>query len=88
LFYLTLGVAIVVYVLIRYIVRTPFGLTLQGVRDEPVRMSSLGSTSRSTGRSPSVSPRSSPRSPESSTRGGAARSLPATPISRRRSTSS
>ena len=30
------------YVLIRYIVRTPFGLWLQGVRDEPVRMSSLG----------------------------------------------
>jgi branched-chain amino acid transport system permease protein len=31
-----------VYVLIRYIVRTPFGLTLQGVRDEPIRMGSLG----------------------------------------------
>ena len=26
----------------RYIVRTPFGLTLQGIRDDPVRMSSLG----------------------------------------------
>jgi branched-chain amino acid transport system permease protein len=42
LYYIALGVAIAVYVLIRYIVRTPFGLTLQGVRDEPIRMSSLG----------------------------------------------
>jgi branched-chain amino acid transport system permease protein len=31
-----------VYAAIKYIVRTPFGLTLQGVRDDPVRMSSLG----------------------------------------------
>jgi len=42
LYYLALGVAVAVYVLIRYIVRTPFGLALQGVRDEPVRMASLG----------------------------------------------
>ena len=28
--------------LLRYIVRTPFGLTLQGLRDDPIRMSSLG----------------------------------------------
>ena len=28
--------------LIRYLVRTPFGLSLQGIRDDPVRMSSLG----------------------------------------------
>ena len=28
--------------LIRYLIRTPFGLALQGLRDEPVRMSSLG----------------------------------------------
>ena len=28
--------------LIRFLIRTPFGLALQGVRDEPVRMSSLG----------------------------------------------
>jgi branched-chain amino acid transport system permease protein len=42
LYYITLGVAIVVYLLIRFLVRTPFGLALQGVRDEPVRMSSLG----------------------------------------------
>ena len=42
LYYVALGVAVVVYVLIRYIVRTPFGLSLQGVRDEPIRLSSLG----------------------------------------------
>ena len=42
LYYIALGVALAVYVLIRYVVRTPFGLTLQGVRDEPLRMSSLG----------------------------------------------
>ncbi|MFN0153964.1 MAG: branched-chain amino acid ABC transporter permease [Gaiella sp.] len=42
LYYLALGVAVGVYVLIRYIVRTPFGLSLQGVRDEPIRMASLG----------------------------------------------
>src|SRR5581483_8531418 len=42
LYYVALIVALAVYVLIRYIVRTPFGLTLQGVRDEPVRMASLG----------------------------------------------
>ena len=42
LYYVCLVVAILVYVLIRYIVRTPFGLALQGVRDDPVRMASLG----------------------------------------------
>ena len=42
LYYVALVVAVCVYVLIRYVVRTPFGLTLQGVRDDPVRMSSLG----------------------------------------------
>jgi branched-chain amino acid transport system permease protein len=42
LYYVALGIALVVYVLLRYIVRTPFGMTLQGVRDDPVRMSSLG----------------------------------------------
>jgi branched-chain amino acid transport system permease protein len=42
LYYIALGTAIVVYFLIRYVVRTPFGLTLQGVRDEPIRMASLG----------------------------------------------
>ncbi len=42
LYYIAFGVAIFAYLLIRYIVRTPFGITLQGVRDEPVRMASLG----------------------------------------------
>jgi branched-chain amino acid transport system permease protein len=42
LYYIALGVAVVVYVLIRFLIRTPFGLALQGLRDEPVRMSSLG----------------------------------------------
>jgi len=42
LYYISLVAAVFTYVLIRYVVRTPFGITLQGVRDEPVRMSSLG----------------------------------------------
>lgn len=42
LYYLSLGVALFVYALIRYLIRTPFGIALQGVRDEPIRMASLG----------------------------------------------
>ena len=42
LYYIALVVALVVYVLIRYLVRTPFGVALQGIRDEPIRMASLG----------------------------------------------
>ena len=42
LYYVALGVSLAVYALLRYLVRTPFGLTLQGIRDDPVRMSSLG----------------------------------------------
>ena len=42
LYYIALATAFLVYLLLRYIVRTPFGLTLQGIRDDPVRMSSLG----------------------------------------------
>ena len=42
LYYVALVVALLVYALLRYVVRTPFGLTLQGVRDDPVRMASLG----------------------------------------------
>jgi branched-chain amino acid transport system permease protein len=42
LYYVALIVAVAVYLLIRYVVRTPFGVALQGVRDEPVRMTSLG----------------------------------------------
>jgi branched-chain amino acid transport system permease protein len=42
LYYTCLIASVAVYVLIRYIVRTPFGITLQGVRDEPTRMRALG----------------------------------------------
>jgi branched-chain amino acid transport system permease protein len=42
LYYVCLAAALVLYALLRYVVRTPFGLSLQGVRDDPVRMSSLG----------------------------------------------
>ena len=42
LYYVALVVAVLVYLLIRFVLRTPFGVSLQGVRDEPVRMSSLG----------------------------------------------
>lgn len=42
LYYAALAVAVIVYVTLRYLVRTPFGLALQGVRDDPVRMGSLG----------------------------------------------
>jgi branched-chain amino acid transport system permease protein len=42
LYYIALGVSLLVYILIRYLVRTPFGISLQGQRDEPVRLASLG----------------------------------------------
>ncbi len=42
LYFVTLAVALVIYVTLRYVARSPFGLTLQGIRDDPVRMSSLG----------------------------------------------
>jgi branched-chain amino acid transport system permease protein len=42
LYYIALVVALAVYALLRYLAQTPFGLTLQGVRDDPVRMASLG----------------------------------------------
>jgi branched-chain amino acid transport system permease protein len=42
LFYVALVVAVAVYVVIRLIVRTPFGVSLQGIRDDPIRMASLG----------------------------------------------
>jgi branched-chain amino acid transport system permease protein len=42
LYYVALVVAVAIYALLRYVVRTPFGLALQGLRDDPVRMSSLG----------------------------------------------
>ena len=42
LYYIALVVSVVVYLLIKYITRTPFGISLAGIRDEPVRMASLG----------------------------------------------
>ena len=69
LFYVAFGCAAFVYLLIRFVVRTPFGLALQGVRDEPVRMAPSGSPCRCTARSPSGSPPSSPPSRASSPRG-------------------
>ena len=42
LYYTTFVAAVVIYVVLRYIVRTPFGLSLQGVRDDPTRMRALG----------------------------------------------
>jgi branched-chain amino acid transport system permease protein len=42
LYFVTLAVALIVYAALRYVARTPFGLTLQGIRDDPLRMSSLG----------------------------------------------
>jgi branched-chain amino acid transport system permease protein len=42
LYYTTLVVAILVFVGLRYASRTAFGLTLQGLRDEPNRMRALG----------------------------------------------
>jgi branched-chain amino acid transport system permease protein len=42
LYFVTLAVALIVYATLRYVARTPFGLTLQGIRDDPVRMRSLG----------------------------------------------
>jgi branched-chain amino acid transport system permease protein len=42
LYYTALICAAAVYLLIRYVARTPFGIALQGVRDDPIRMRSLG----------------------------------------------
>jgi branched-chain amino acid transport system permease protein len=42
IYYLILACSVAAYLLIRYVVRTPFGLALQGVRDDPVRMRALG----------------------------------------------
>ena len=42
LYYITLIISVFVYLLVRYLVRTPFGISLQGIRDEPLRMASLG----------------------------------------------
>ena len=42
IYYLTLFWAVVCYAAVVYVARTPFGLALQGVRDNPRRMAALG----------------------------------------------
>ena len=42
MYYFTLVVCVLVYLALRYVARTPFGIALQGIRDDPVRMSALG----------------------------------------------
>lgn len=42
LFYIALVCSVAVYAFIRYLTRTPFGIALQGIRDEPTRMRALG----------------------------------------------
>jgi branched-chain amino acid transport system permease protein len=41
-YYLSLGAAAICYAVVVYVSRTPFGLALQGVRDNPRRMAALG----------------------------------------------
>lgn len=41
-YYLVLGLAFLSYLLVLYVSRSPFGLALQGVRDNPRRMAALG----------------------------------------------
>ncbi len=42
IYYLTLGFATLSYFIVVYVSRSPFGLALQGVRDNPRRMAALG----------------------------------------------
>jgi branched-chain amino acid transport system permease protein len=42
LFYVSVVVCLAMYLWLRYVSRTPFGLALQGLRDEPARMRALG----------------------------------------------
>jgi branched-chain amino acid transport system permease protein len=42
LYYTTLVASVLVFLGLRYVSRTPFGLSLQGLRDEPSRMRALG----------------------------------------------
>ncbi len=41
-YFVTLMIAVLVYLGLRYLIRTPFGLALQGIRDNAQRMKSLG----------------------------------------------
>jgi branched-chain amino acid transport system permease protein len=41
-YYTALGTAALLYLLVLYVVRTPFGLALQGIRDNPRRVAAIG----------------------------------------------
>ena len=41
-YYLALSLALLAYGFIKYLIRAPFGIALQGIRDNPRRMNSLG----------------------------------------------
>jgi branched-chain amino acid transport system permease protein len=41
-YYLSLAAALLAYAFVRYLARTPFGLALQALRDEPRRLAALG----------------------------------------------
>jgi branched-chain amino acid transport system permease protein len=42
MYYFALAVSVLLYLALRYVSRTAFGLALQGVRDDPIRMAALG----------------------------------------------
>jgi branched-chain amino acid transport system permease protein len=42
LFYVSLGASVLAFLAVKYVARTPFGLSLQGIRDDPTRMRALG----------------------------------------------
>lgn len=42
MYYFALGLCLLVYAGLRYLTRTAFGIALQGVRDDPIRMAALG----------------------------------------------
>jgi branched-chain amino acid transport system permease protein len=42
MYYFLLAVSVLVFLALRYVSRTSFGLALQGVRDDPLRMAALG----------------------------------------------
>jgi branched-chain amino acid transport system permease protein len=42
LYYVSLAIAAIAFLALKYLGRTPFGLSLQGIRDEPARMRALG----------------------------------------------
>ena len=41
-YFLCLAFALAAYFLVKYVIRTPFGIALQGIRDNPRRMNALG----------------------------------------------